>query len=81
MPYFHPYIKLTEPEQKIVSNHLTKYAMEGKWKKRRRLQILYFSNLRHRYELIADETKFSYATVRYWICRYRKEGLKPFIRE
>jgi hypothetical protein len=79
MPYPHPCIKLTEEERKIVNTHLKRYAREGKWKHRRRLQILYFSDIGHRYELITEETKFSYATVRYWIYRYRGEGLKPFI--
>jgi hypothetical protein len=81
MPFPHTHIKLTEAELKIVTDEMTRYAREGKIKKRSRLQILYLS---HTGETLAQMANlhlpgFAYRTVKRWIGRYRKEGLKPFV--
>lgn len=79
MPYPHSFIKLTEEERKTVSRKLSEFNQAGKYKKRRRLQVLWFSNQGITYEQISKKTDLSYQRVRELIYLYRKEGLKPFI--
>lgn len=79
MPYPKKHIKLTDEERLIVIAQLAVYQKEGKWKKRKRLQILYWSDQGRGIRAIMGSTGFSYATVRRWLYRYEKEGLKPFL--
>lgn len=79
MPYPHVFIKLTEEERKIVNDELKNLAIAGNYKKRRPLQILYLSDSGITFSGICTRLGFSYATVRRWIYRYKKEGLKPFL--
>ena len=66
-------------ELKLLDVELHRLAMRGEWKKRSRLQIFWLSHNRYPYDNIVRNTGFSYATVRRWIYRYRKEGLKSII--
>ena len=79
MPYPHQFIKLNEEELKLLDVELHRLALRGEWKKRSRLQIFWLSHNRYPYDNIVRNTGFSYATVRRWIYRYRKEGLKSII--
>ena len=79
MPYPHQFIRLTDEERNIVKDELRNLYIEGKYKKRRQLQILYLSDEGKTFRIICERLRFSYATVRRWIYRYKKEGLKPFI--
>ncbi|MEW6026986.1 MAG: helix-turn-helix domain-containing protein [Planctomycetota bacterium] len=79
MSYPHTFIALTSEEQKQVSFWLARYALTGQSKKRRRFQILYFSNQKFEFRRIARRLNCSYDTVRWNIYLYRKQGLKPFI--
>ncbi|MBI5777848.1 MAG: helix-turn-helix domain-containing protein [Planctomycetes bacterium] len=81
MPYPHQFIRLTDQERKIVSDELRNLNIAGKYKKRRRLQILYLSDQKIEFERIAQRLKCSYNTVRWNIYRYKKHGLKPFIQK
>ncbi|MBI5778675.1 MAG: helix-turn-helix domain-containing protein [Planctomycetes bacterium] len=81
MPYPHQFIKLTPEEKKKVSFWLERYALIGRYNKRRRLQILYLSDQQIGFKRIAQRLKYHYDTVRWNIYLYRKQGLKPFIPE
>jgi hypothetical protein len=80
MPYPHQFIKLTPGERKKIDRASKIFALQGKWKKRRYLSILYLSDAGRPFRVIASYCRFSYATVRRWIYRYRKEGLAPFLK-
>jgi hypothetical protein len=79
MPYQHQFIKLTDQERKIVNDEARNLNIAGRYKKRRQLQILYLSDTGITFRGICIRLSFSYATVRRWIYRYKKEGLKPFL--
>ena len=82
MPFPHSYIKLTEEELGIIRQEMERYALAGDFKKRNRLLILLFSHSGKSYQQITDPNipGMANATVRYWLNRFRKDGLKPFIR-
>ena len=79
MPYPHQYITLTPEEQEKITIELKRLALQGKLKKRKQLQALYFSNMKVTFSGIAKSSKVHYATVRRWIYYYRKHGLDAFI--
>ncbi|MBI4712283.1 MAG: helix-turn-helix domain-containing protein [Planctomycetes bacterium] len=79
MPYPHQYIKLTDEERKILEAEIKKAVGDTSNKRRRRLQIPYLSDQGWTFRSIMANTKFSYATVRRYIYRYRKDGLKAYI--
>ncbi|MBI4712368.1 MAG: helix-turn-helix domain-containing protein [Planctomycetes bacterium] len=81
MPHPHSFIKLTPAERAKVSAELKRLACAGEFKKRTPLNILYWSDQGKPFRAIAELTNCSYMTVRRWIYRYRKEKLKPFIKE
>ncbi|MFA5795257.1 MAG: helix-turn-helix domain-containing protein [Candidatus Brocadiia bacterium] len=79
MPYPHKFVKLTDQERKEVESALKELLHRRESKKRRRLQIIYWSDQGSSYDSIAKSLYFSYATVRRWIYRWQKEGIKPFL--
>lgn len=81
MPYPHTFITLTAEERKQVSFWLERYAVSHQYQKRKRLQILYLSDQKIEFARIAKRLNYHYDTVRWNIYLYRKQGLKPFIKE
>ena len=81
MPYPHSFIKLTPEEKKIVSYKLSQYSQQGRYKQRRRLRVLWLSDMGLTFDQIARQTNFSFVWVRKLIYLYKKEGLTPFIRD
>lgn len=81
MPFPHSYIKFTDAEVEIVKQELERYAVEGRFKKHTPLVILYLSHIGKNYQQISESTHppLTIRTIRRWIYRFRKEGLKPFV--
>ena len=80
MPYPHQFITLTPEELEKITIELKRLALQSKWKKRRKLQALYFSNMKVTFSDIAKNSRVHYTTVRRWVYRYQKDGLENFIR-
>ncbi|MDI6788470.1 MAG: helix-turn-helix domain-containing protein [Planctomycetota bacterium] len=79
MPYPHKYITLTPEEKKRVVDEIKRLTLARRWKRRRPLQMLYFSDQKLPFRAIADTLIVSYSTVCNWVYRYRREGLEGFI--
>ena len=80
MPQTPKYLKLTGEERKTLAIEIQNALKMQDYKKRRRLQIPYLSDQGCSYRAIMQATQYGYSTVRYWLYRYKKEGLKAFLK-
>lgn len=80
MPYPHAFIKLTKEERRKIKSELQRLLAAGLPKKRKPLQMLYFSDIGKTFKAIAKYLDVDYRTVKRWISAYRKDGLAAFIK-